>query len=695
MRWQRRARFVLLIIAVATVAGVLATMRRRADPAGAAPVARSDPRAVAEATGGRTTRASGTDIPGFVDFERMLTYEDGTVRFVKPKLTNTRSGRGDVLEGDEATAGPNQSHVLVRGNVVLTTADGLRATTQEATYSSGEEVVRAPGRVEFAKGATRGSGEGMSYDQRRDLLWLLKDARITVAPQPGDPGMDIEAGAAAFARRDNYMRFEKGFRARRAGRLIRAEAALAHLTEGQSLRALELRERSGIVMEAATAGALQAMDARDMNLTFAGDGETLQHAVLSGGAVLRFAGPGGAPGRRIAADLIAIDFGPDGEVTALAARRNVELSLPASGDAPARSIRAERMQGTGVPGQGLTEAEFTDRVEFREQVAPDRVRTATARRLNVTLAADGGIDTAVFTGRTAFEDGALTARAPRAEYQIGTGRLQLAGDGSARPQVQDARIFVEADGIALTFEGPRLTATGAVQSVMKPAPRGDGKADGPRVPGMLKDDQPANVTASTLEYDGSKGHAVYTGGSRLWQGDTAISGERITIDEASGDLFASGGVRSTLMLDQLDTKTNERRRVHTLASAQDLHYEEALRRATYTTNAHVNGPHGDLRAVKIEMYLVEGGGSLERVEAYDQVSVKAENRTATGDRMTYFADEEKYVMTGQVRTVADCRESTGKSLTFYRATDNVLMDGEQQQRTLSTSGGTCESATPR
>src|SRR5690606_13921797 len=128
---------------------------------------------------------------------------------------------------------------------------------------------------------------------------------------------------------------------------------------------------------------------------------------------------------------------------------------------------------------------------------------------------------------------------------------------------------------------------------------------------------------------------------------------------------------------------------------QDLHYEEAQRRATYTTNAHVNGPHGDLRAVKIEMYLLEGGGSLERVEAYDQVSVKAENRTATGARLTYFADEEKYVMTGQVRTVADCRESTGKSLTFYRATDNVLMDGEQQQRTLSTSGGPCEPATPR
>jgi lipopolysaccharide export system protein LptA len=331
----------------------------------------------------------------------------------------------------------------------------------------------------------------------------------------------------------------------------------------------------------------------------------------------------------------------------------------------------------------------------RETVEAGRERVARSSTLDVALLPDGGIEVARFQGGTAFEDGALTAKAPAAEYHMGTGRLQLRGAGTTRPQVQDARIFVEAAAIALTFDGPALVATGAVQSVLKPASREAGDGEGPRVPGMLQDDEPANITGGALDYDGGARRAVYTGGSRLWQGDTAISGERITIDESTGDLLASGTVRSTLILDQLDTKTKERRNVHTIASAQDLHYEEAVRRATYTTAAHVNGPHGDLRAVKIEMYFLEGGGSLERVEAYEDVTVKAENRTATGARLTYFADEEKYVMTGQVRTVADCRESTGRSLTFYRAADNVLMDGEQRQRTVSTSGGACGPATPK
>ena len=125
-----------------------------------------------------------------------------------------------------------------------------------------------------------------------------------------------------------------------------------------------------------------------------------------------------------------------------------------------------------------------------------------------------------------------------------------------------------------------------------------------------------------------------------------------------------------------------------------MHYEDAMHRATYTTNAHVNGPQGDLRAVKIELYLVPGGGSLERAEAYEEVNLRSDARTATGARMTYFAKDERYLMTGApVRTVdEECRETTGKTLTFYRSTDTVSVDGNQELRTLSRNGGTCSQA---
>jgi lipopolysaccharide export system protein LptA len=232
-------------------------------------------------------------------------------------------------------------------------------------------------------------------------------------------------------------------------------------------------------------------------------------------------------------------------------------------------------------------------------------------------------------------------------------------------------------------------------------PGRDGKGTGPTVPGLLKDDQPAYVTANALDYDGGNDKAVYTGNARLWQGDTAISADTITIDEKTGDLYASGQapsqVRSTLVLEQVDSKTQQKTKVPTIATGQQMHYEDEQRRATYTTNAHVNGPQGDLRAVKIELYLVDGGGSLDRAEAYENVNLLSDARTATGARMTYFAADERYVMTGApVRTVDEqCRETTGKTLKFYRSSDTISVDGNQELRTLSRSGGTCSQTPPK
>ena len=184
-----------------------------------------------------------------------------------------------------------------------------------------------------------------------------------------------------------------------------------------------------------------------------------------------------------------------------------------------------------------------------------------------------------------------TASGLEAKYQVSKGRLLLTGKvGTQSPQVQDDRISVVSTKIDMAFEGPKLIATGEVQSVMKPskkaqdgqgrpeqgekgerackaqqgedgsrsaeghcsrraelqfgqegrAPSGQGGRAGkqgdpakhePKTPGLLKDDQPANVTAANLDYDGEHDKAIYTGSARLWQGDTAIAGDTITIDQ--------------------------------------------------------------------------------------------------------------------------------------------------------------------
>lgn len=704
MKWQRQARLVMVLVAVATIAGVALTLRKRQSPTAATGVTREDRKAVAESAGGRMTQATGIRIPGFIDYERQFTYEDGSLRFVKPTLTTTRSGRDFTLTGNDATIGPDQAHMTVTGDVVLAASDGLHATTDEATYSSGEQMVRVPRRIEFSRGAMRGSGVGMTYDQPREVLWLLDQAQITVAPEKGkgkDPGLKLTAGAAGLARRDKYLRFERSFNAVRAALTMSSDSAMAYLTDDEkSLESMELRGNSRIVMRDAVEGGLQSMTAKDANLEYADDGETLERVSLAGSGVIQLAGAGGRPGRRIAGEIVDVALGPDGQVTRLVARDRVQLALPAAADAPERVIRAEAMDGVGEPGKGLTRARFTDTVEFREQRPGAAPRVARSKTLVVALSQDGGVDDARFAGGTRFEEGALVALAQDAKYLVGAGQLQLSGAiGPQPPEVRDERILVKATTIDLTFEGPKMVARGNVQSVSQPVKRSaDPKAPKARVPGMLKDDQPTNVAAAALDYDGAADKAVYSGGARLWQKESAVSADTIAIDETSGDLIASGQVRTTLPFEQPDSTTGEPRKVTTIATSKDMHYEDAARRATYTTSAHVNGPQGDLRAVKIEMYLVEGGGSLERVEAYDEVSLKADDRAATGVRMTYFAADERYLMTGSPVKILEpkvCRETTGKVVTFFRANDRVLVDGIEERRTQTRGGGPCPQANPK
>jgi lipopolysaccharide export system protein LptA len=113
----------------------------------------------------------------------------------------------------------------------------------------------------------------------------------------------------------------------------------------------------------------------------------------------------------------------------------------------------------------------------------------------------------------------------------------------------------------------------------------------------------------------------------------------------------------------------------------------------------VSGPQGELRAWRIEMALSADAGKAERLEAYDDVNLRVEMKRATGERLTYFAEDERYVMTGSavspVCVVDPSRASTGNTLVFYRASDKVIVDGNEQTRTQTKSGGACATSPAR
>ena len=109
-------------------------------------------------------------------------------------------------------------------------------------------------------------------------------------------------------------------------------------------------------------------------------------------------------------------------------------------------------------------------------------------------------------------------------------------------------------------------------------------------------------------------------------------------------------VTTSAMLQQDDTKGGKEK-VSSVGTSKELTYVDAERKATYTGDAHITGPQGDLVSPRVEMFLKPSGDELERAEAYDGVTLTGDGRKTTGQRLTFFGADQRYVVTGTPVTI--------------------------------------------
>jgi LPS export ABC transporter protein LptC len=691
--WQRRTRFALALFAVAVVGAVVYTKRGRDLRIPTAPIERLDPKATVETRGGDAIQLKGTRQNLRLAFESQVTYKDGNTKLLGIKaMVDNRGGRNFVITAKEAQIGTDQSTFDATGDVRLETSDGLVANSQSATYTDAEGMVRAPGPVQFTRGRMTGTAVGFTYDEQRDTLWLLENAVIHFNAEGDLQPMDVTSGAAGFARKDRYMRFERTVHLVREGQVVDADDATVHLLEERDEpKSIELRGNSHVAGGTGV-GSLREMSARDITLMYADDGRTLQQAILAGKSAIELAAKDGSRGQQLRAEYLDLSLAPDGALTNLTSRDNVEVVLPAIQGTPPRTIRSTALTATGAPGQGLTVMRFQEGTEFEEAATKDHAaRTARAKSLDAEL--NPGTDAlrqAKFIGAFRFEEGPMTATSAEALYAIADGELALTGrDGGNPPHVADESVTIDAERIDITLSPRKMVATGTVRTVMQAAAKPKAGESAAKRPGLLKDQEPVNVMSDSLTYEEAARRGVYKGKpARLWQGDTVIQSETITLDETKGDLSASGKVLTTLMIGR-SRLPSETAPPPTIARAGSFVYADQDRRAHYETGAQMNGEQGNVHADAITMFLSREENSLSRLEAKGKVSATVDKRVATGVQLTYEPAEEKYIITGApVKLVEECRESTGKTLTFFKSNDRVIVDGNQENRT-QTKGGKC------
>jgi LPS export ABC transporter protein LptC len=691
MRWQKRARMGVAAFGIVVVIAVYATMGERQN---AAPVMQTpglDPSAVMESVGATFQQFRAARQDYVIEADRQLTYEGGATKFFGVTITvRQRAGRDFIVSGREALAGEGQAEIELTGDVTLDSSDGFAATADRAVFSEADATVRVPGPVSFQKGRMTGSGVGMTYDQNTDVLSLLDQARVALTDESGAAATEFRSNAATLARLEGTLALAGSVHVLRGQQVLEADDSHVELSTGVDfVTAIELRGNASVV----GGGAFDSMTAENIDLDYTEDGATLERVLLSGSGAILMKGTDGEAGREFFGDILDLVFAPDASLTHAAGHGHVHVALPGRLGSPTRNVRAARFEATGEPGQDLTTARFDEDVEYREEASDSRApRLVRSNMLGITLA-DASVTAAVFSGGVQFEEQGLHASGAEAQYDPTNGTLRLSGtDAGGAPRVTDEQIEVDADVIHVMLAGRQMTAAGSVTTLLYSGAAG-------RLPGLLQQGEPVNVSADTLDYQGGAGAAVYAGNATLWQGATAIRADQIMLDRANADLVASGSARSTIVLDLGEA----------VGRADEIHYDDDARMIVYDTpaaaaivvaaaaSAQLSGPQGDIRARRIEVVLGQTTSSAVRLEAYKDVSAHLGVRVATGDRLTYFAEDERYVMSGiatiPVTIIEECRETSGRTMTFFKSTARIIVDGREEVRTQSKRGATCV-ATP-
>jgi len=712
--WQRRARIGLAIFGAAVAVVVYFSIGERRSPAPPAPVKKSDPKSVFEAEQVGLQRLRQTQQDFSITSSRTVSYEDGSQKMFEVKITVRKpDGRTYVVTADEAAAGKEQRERQLSGHVVLKASDGFQLTTDRATHNQDDSIVRAPGAIAFSKGQMTGSGGNATYDQNRDLLTINEQAKVNISDEKGQPTTDFNAGTAVLDRMQNTLTLDGQAHILRNQQIIDADHVLTRLSDDEQIvQFIELRNNARV-----TGGTgIDSMSARDIDMDYTDDGHALERVALNGGAGVAMKGSSGNAGRQIVGEALDVRLAPDGTIVALTGRDKVRLDLPASGDSPAGSISADTLEGTGEAGRGLTNTEFRGKVEYREagkRGAMDRV--VRAQSLTAMLA-DDAITNATFKERVTFDDQGLSARAAEISYQPKQNTITLRGaDAGGPPHVSVDQISIDARTIDVGLEDRRITATEVKTTLSPQKNTRDSAGSGIAIPGLLKQDQAANINANALDYRGQAGQAVYRGAATLWQGSTTIRADAISLDQEKNSLVATGSAKSTLELDTglssgsgNEIRYDDQKRLVTYSGAALPPTSERgtgsagaragtpgdTRRAVPVRDAQLTGPQGDLRGERIEIALAKEGNKVERLEGYTGVTLKLDKRTAVGSRLTYYASEERYVMSAvgtmrvkvtDVQTAVSgavtCRETVGRTLTFYKSTDTISVDGNDQNRT--------------
>jgi len=636
-------------------------------------------------------------------------------------------------------------------------ANAIQVTTSGVSFDRDSGTARTDQPVTFRWPAGHGRAVGVTYDSNSGTLNLTRDVDLNLSPStwvthekqdeksdaPSEKNLHLTGNRMAFHRDSRMVQLQGDVHAQQATHDFAAENLLLALDTDFHARRMvasghpQLREtdpQGPIALDAneiATVmrpdGSLESIDAtgsvQGTRSTLAGedaieagrvrlDLATTQNVprllTATGGVKLvstSTVANGGT--RRVESDALEIHFSSDSP------QRQVQIES-ANTLAPARAEwhsggtvngkptqQTMRMNGKQMnlkfgPQNQLQQLVSSGGVEVARKLGDAPEQTTTSRELTAKFSSAGEWSTIDQVGDVRFRDGSRAGQGDRAHTDRATNEVTLNGsvvlaDAMTRTTARSATFsqgsnLLRADGNVLTTE---LSAgSGSVLNFAQ---------------------EPAHVSADRLVADTSRGHAVYSGGGRLWQGQSVIQADTIELDSPSHVLTARGTVRGVFPQAAWSPRpgqTSEQTQSQTpspkssragnptagLGHVQGglLTYWETESRARIEKNARADSQQGSIQADQIDLYFsgngaANGNKQLSRAVATGDVAVRQEDRRGTSNRAEYTAAEGKFVLSEGNPTLYSSTgdTTTGRQLTFYFADDRIVVDSADGSKTVT------------
>jgi lipopolysaccharide export system protein LptA len=297
------------------------------------------------------------------------------------------------------------------------------------------------------------------------------------------------------------------------------------------------------------------------------------------------------------------------------------------------------------------------------------------------------------------------------EAQGDRARFDRAGDGvtlTGSVVLTDASSQTRAQAATFRQDAGALQAEGNVSTTELAKSSRDAAAE--------SNPESTHISSARMLADTADGHAVYSGKARLWQGDSVIQADTISLDRSNRTLIATGNVSAIFPQAQRALapaqSTTPRHGARTSqpgfwrAQAGRMVYEEDQHRARLEQGAYASSADGSMRADRMDLFFSPAPGTtpgsagsttgsnfnlslegqqVQQVQGFGSVHVESADRIGTGERADYWAADSKFVLSGGRPTISDKFGNTtaGRQLTFFFSDDRIVVDSEEGSRTLT------------